>query len=590
MCYGIRMNKFKPLIGVLIFSISTSAFAVTPADERIAIEKQSQIESFTKAQLEQEKRLKRRRQLEKPGAKIEIAEPEEIKDIIEPTASFMINEIVLTGANTLSKRRKRKLIEPYINQELNINDINHLMRDVTNFYMKKGFVTTRAYIPKQNLNDGTLELIVIEGFLEDIVLGDNSLRNRLAIATAFPGFKSKILNLRDIEQGLDQINRLSSNNATMKLYPGEMQGGSKLVVKNQPHDLCRVYVGYDNSGQKSTGTYKKRITLQNDNLLGLNDNITLSYNKDAVDKDWDRNSSVVSGNVSIPYGYWTVSYSYNESDYLTKINGVVSKFESTGDTETNTVRVDRVLYRDKNSKFSAHTALVLKEILNYIEDVKINSSSRRLSVLNIGISYLLRAMKSVFTAGFSYFKGLNSFNAKTDPDVMNQIDPKAQFEKFEADLSWYRPWMWKNRQWSFRTTAHGQYSNHSLYSSEQINIGDKYSVRGYKERFLQGNSGFYLRNELLFPLPKFRNKLLNKLTNNLSPFVGFDAGFARNDAGLSSRSNEKEAWMTGWCVGTRYNDNGFLSFDVTYSQALKSPDFLDEKSHEIYFSVSLKVW
>ncbi len=42
----------------------------------------------------------------------------------------------------------------------------------------------------------------------------------MSLKTAIIGAEGKPLNLRDLEQALDQINKLQSNNATMNIYPG----------------------------------------------------------------------------------------------------------------------------------------------------------------------------------------------------------------------------------------------------------------------------------------------------------------------------------------------------------------------------------
>jgi hemolysin activation/secretion protein len=70
---------------------------------------------------------------------------------------------------------------------------------------------------------------------------------------AFPGKVGEALNLREVEQLVDQLNRLPSKQAQMELTPGTQIGGSEVVVKNTPQKPWRASLSRNNDGQKSTG-------------------------------------------------------------------------------------------------------------------------------------------------------------------------------------------------------------------------------------------------------------------------------------------------------------------------------------------------
>ncbi|MDV0916573.1 POTRA domain-containing protein, partial [Enterobacter asburiae] len=70
-----------------------------------------------------------------------------------------------------------------------------------------GYITSRAFLTEQDLSGGQLNIVVLEGRLEAIRLEGETPR---MLKMAFPGRVGGILNLRDIEQGMEQINRLRS--------------------------------------------------------------------------------------------------------------------------------------------------------------------------------------------------------------------------------------------------------------------------------------------------------------------------------------------------------------------------------------------
>lgn len=89
---------------------------------------------------------------------------------------------------------------------------------MTNAYIKGGYITSRAFVNPNPPEEGVLEILVIEGTVEKIIINDGKAKGQEF--TAFPGLTGGPLNLRDIDQGLDQLNRLPSNNTVMQIEPG----------------------------------------------------------------------------------------------------------------------------------------------------------------------------------------------------------------------------------------------------------------------------------------------------------------------------------------------------------------------------------
>lgn len=122
------------------------------------------------------------------------------------------------------------------------------MRDVTQDYLS----TSRAWLQEQDISGGTLVIAVTEGEVETVTLEGHE---ENAIRMAFPRTEGRVLNLRDTEQGLEQLNRLNSRPLTVDILPGSREGFSRvtLVPVSQRFPVS-LDVGADNRGQKSTGS------------------------------------------------------------------------------------------------------------------------------------------------------------------------------------------------------------------------------------------------------------------------------------------------------------------------------------------------
>ena len=219
---------------------------------------------------------------------------EELKDLpgkaaapVAPTAPadtrcFPIKSVDLQGADSLSAGERERLLKPYIGQCLGVPQLNELLKVITDRYIEKGLVTSRAYLPQQDLSTGNLKVLVVEGKLEGLKGADGSGLSDRELAMSFPGKQGELLNLREIEQMVDQLNRLPSNQAQMELAPGKEVGGSEVLVKNNPQKPWRAGLSRSNDGQKTTGEQQVGATFDWDSPLGLADQFSLRGGHDIV--------------------------------------------------------------------------------------------------------------------------------------------------------------------------------------------------------------------------------------------------------------------------------------------------------------------
>jgi hemolysin activation/secretion protein len=196
---------------------------------------------------------------------------------------------------------------------MTLPDIRERVRDVTQDYLSRGFITSRAWLPEQDISGGTLVIAVTEGKVEAVTLEGHE---ENAIRMAFPRTEGRVLNLRDAEQGLEQLNRLNSRPLTVDILPGSREGFSRvtLVPVSQRFPVS-LDVGADNSGQKSTGSGQLNARLTADNPLSLADQWTLAAGRDS-EFHHDRRSRNIQAGVSVPYGYWLFSAQYAWSDFI----------------------------------------------------------------------------------------------------------------------------------------------------------------------------------------------------------------------------------------------------------------------------------
>jgi hemolysin activation/secretion protein len=488
---------------------------------------------------------------------------------------FLIKTIELTGADTLSVGERERLLAPYIGQCLGVAQLNALLKIITERYIEKGLVTSRAYLPQQDLSSGTLKVQVVEGRLEGLKGADDSGFSERQLAQVFPGRQGALLNLREIEQMVDQLNRLPSNQAQMELAPGKEVGGSEVLVKNTPQKPWRTGLSYGNDGQRSTGRQQAGTSFDWDNPLGLSDQLSLRAGHDVV-SDTTKNSRNAMLNYNLPFGWWNLTYSYNESEYrsLAQANGF--SFKQSGDSQNHQLRLERVIYRDAVSKTSLSSGVSYLNTHNYIEDSKLALSSNRISEAQFGINHGRRIGGAFLNIDLGMQDGIGAFDAQSNRDV-KAGQPDARYRKYTATLSYLQPFKLWDESFNFSSLMTGQHSEDVLFSPQRTSLGGLSSIRGYQDQSLTGDSGGYWRNDLRWTRPVTWN-WMHTVFAEYGSSIGYDQGVISH-----GRYNpDQHGRMTSDALEL-FARGPNVAATVTFAHSLERPDAITEREAPIYF-------
>ncbi|MFG6654202.1 ShlB/FhaC/HecB family hemolysin secretion/activation protein [Scandinavium sp. M-37] len=551
------MKALYPVWILLLLSQTASAALLSPAD-RDSIEQQQQ--QLLRQNQQQRDALEQVQPLPKPTTP---ATPGVLKG-----PCFTIQRIVLDGATLIDERQQQKLFAPWQGECLDMARINEITNSVSDWYISRGYITSRAFLTEQDLRSGELHLFVLEGRLEKIRM-DNAPARELAMT--FPGLEGKILNLRDIEQGMEQINRTRTTPVQIEILPGTQQGWSVVHLTATPEFPLSGAVSFDNSGQKSTGVGQINGSLTGNNLLGLADSWFVSGGRSSAFSN-SKDAQNVAAGVSIPYGYSLLDYSYSWNNYLSTIDNNGYLWRSSGDTETHRVNLSHVLFRNGDIKTGVSVGLSHRINRNYLDDVLLQSSSRKLTSLLFGLNHTQKILGGVATFNPTFSRGMPWFDAQSDGNQNGDL-PKAEFRKWSLNGSYQRPVA--NDLW-WLASVYGQWTPDRLYGSERMTIGGESSVRGFKEQSISGDNGAYWRNELnytLFTLP---------VIGQVSTLVALDGGWLHSDK-LDSYAGGT-LWGTAAGLSTA---NRWVSTSFTVGLPLVYPDWLGPDHVSVYYRVAV---
>ena len=526
----------------------------------------------------------------------------EKQEISVDKVKFHISQINLEdNEKLLNEIEKEKILGKYLDRDLGSTDITNLITDLTNRLIEKGYVTSTASLSENNnLNSETLNLKIISGKIEKIILNEDDSLDKLKKYFLVSTKEEKVLNVRDLDTTTENFNYLEANNMTMEIIPSDKENYSIIKLKNEMKDKFTISLLTNNYGEDNqNGIWRGGTSINIDSPLGIGDRVYFSYmtvHKKKADRSWKRTTESLKPGEILPIGpkgydpakdtlpykreldLYNFRYTMKFRDYTLSLGSSRSENISSFYTPTTvydmetmssnfSINLDKILWRNQKSKLSLGVGLKRKHNKSYIEDTLL--SDRILTIGDISLNGTTAFYGGIFGITLDYERGLRALGASNTP--------KAEFKKYSLNLNYYKP-LTKKLVYRFNTlTSH---SKDVLYASEKQSIGGVGSVPGYHRRGnIMGDRAIEIENELSYKI------IDSEKMGRLSPYISYSYGTVRNNKNPSVYG---KGYVSGASIGLRYSMK-YLDIDLAYAKALSHSSYIKPRDREIYFSTSLKI-
>lgn len=490
--------------------------------------------------------------------------------------SFYIKQIQLDGVpkelsflNKIARKHEQK--------HVTVSDITNIRNAFQRKLLDKGYVTSQVYIPEQNLNAGTLQFMVIPGRVEDIRYSDSSAHGPWR--TAFPVRPGDILNIRDVEQGLEQMKRVSSQSVTMKLLPGTSVGTSIIELSIKQDKPVHGSISFDNSGLESTGVYQGSFTSSFDQVFRANDTFTMSLSGDLSGSGSIKGTRAASLNYVIPHGKDTFSLSFSKSRYHQTIQSNPYDFTYSGKSTTMKAKWNHVWSRTQREKRAFDISISTRHNHRFINDMEIPVQALRTTSMEFGVSNRKYIGNATLYSRLGFQWGIGALGAQPEHKASVVMGgPTSRYHMWLVDVDYRKPFIMGHRPASFTSSFHGQWvqGGKRVYSVDTINIGNRYSIYGFDGEYtLMGDSGWYVRNEVSSVIPRL----------NTEVYLGLDVGavYGKSTEALVGKT------IAGTALGVRGNYASGLLFDAFVSTPLYKPQGYHTKKFYSGFTVGYRL-
>ena len=487
--------------------------------------------------------------------------------------NIVVDRFEFEGNTAISSEELAAVTAPFTKKPISFAELFQARAAVTDLYLKRGYITSGALIPPQQLQGGVVKIQVIEGGLEAInVRGTQRLnpeyvRSRLRIATDKPLNRDRLLEALQ----LLQLNPLIQN-ISAELAAGTEPGANLLDVQVTEAKTFNVQIGLDNNRAPSVGTFRRRVQINQANLFGLGDGLNLGY-------------SNTDGSNSIDLGYTlpinprngTLRFSYG----ITKSNVVEPPFDRI-DIRSNSNYYELSLRQPLLQTPSQELALGLTatrqetdtSVLEIPFPLSAGADDRgrtRISALRFFQEWTKRTSREVIAARSQFSVGLDVLNA-----TINKEAPDSRFFSWRGQAQWVRLLA---PETLLLLRADVQLADRTLVPLEQFGLGGQESVRGYRQDILLQDNGALASAEVRIPIVRIPqwNALLQ-----VAPFLDFGSAWTS-----SGNQNPDPNILVSTGVGLQLQLGDRLSVRLDYGIPLVSVSSRKRSWQEngFYFSI-----
>ena len=529
------MKKFTSIILgsiTILATYSTASAQVTPQGVV------GQLGTVQQQDLDSAKRLEQERQgirdfqnyKENKVKKVQGIKKEEKKPVTQKakiseykTKGVYVEKFEVEPSEILTPDEIDTITIDYEKTNVTVAKLNEMIDRINEFYLDKGFVTARAYLPEQTIENGVIKICLLEGKVGNVTIEGNHWTKSSHIKNRLDMNEGEIFNVQKLEENMLIYNRY--NDGIMlkgDLNPGEKDGTTDVTIKAEEKAPYHVTAVADNSGRKTIGKNRAGLIAAHDSLFGYRDKLTAGVyaNRYSITPFIDYNIPVnrYDGRIG-------VSFSHNEAEIG---HGAYKDFNIESRSQNYSVYYTQPIIRELHRELNSTTSFTYKRAITSFDGYDLYED--KIPELKTGLNFRYDTDSGVWYLGQSV-----SYAA---PWFQNRID----YWKFEGNIM---------RLHDFGHRFLGYFRGNYQYVpqdiipvADQMSAGGFGTVRGYSQGLLTAKSGYQLGAEIYFPIAPEKLKIGDKVYRTdeyVRPFVFTDYAalypYKGNGAGAESFNN-----------------------------------------------------
>jgi len=495
-------------------------------------------------------------------------------DVSVPKASAKENGVRIqfegfrfTGNTVFTNDELSIMLSPFIGLEMNLEEMNLIIKNITKSYRSKGYFLATAVIPPQTIKKGEpITVEILEGNLSEIEITTEAEKSRVP-KSLLDSYARRVSIGKPVEdKSLSSLamfaNDLPGMTARIVLEPGAERGSSRAQLKMTEGKPYGFYIDTDNYGNYSTGYYRAGLGLELYSPLKLGDHF-----KFRAQSSSEGDTVNLKAGYSVPISHYAtrIGFDYQWVEY--ELGRDFESLDANGKAEGYILSLEQPLVRNRSLIMDVTLSGELTRLDDRIRTLDI-SNKRHTTTVNLGFSGIVM---DTFIAGAAtklsakITRGDLEFDddaARSNDQGSGGLNTDGLYHKFTLSLS--RNQLITNRI-SLYLGGYGQISDKNLDTSEQLYIGGPTAVRAYPVGEASADEGYVVTAEIRYLLGT-----ASKLPGNFQLIAFFDDGRARIDHDPVVKGSDNRRHLAG--LGAGFNWFEYDNFSVKTSIAWRTTD------------------
>ena len=497
-----------------------------------------------------------------------------------------VKRFVVEGNNPLDAAETEALLRPHLGRHDSLNTLEAAATRLQEAIRDRGYSFHRVIVPAQQPTGGELRLRILPFMLDQVRVTGNQHFTDENILRSVPGLKpGRAPNIGLLSQQISLANEHPSKRLTLQIKEGTKAEAVDADVRVADVEPSQFFVGLtggtrdvDNSLNRNTGYTRLTLGYQNSNLFNRDHTLTLAY---TTSPEYISGVTQVGAFYTLPlYGYNTLlSTYYTHSDVNSGTIGLGGQsFDVSGSGTFYGVKATYLLPRWGDIVHNVAIAADQRYFKSNVTAAGVPLPASTVGSLPITLRYAGRVEKDAAAMAAYVEYAVNVKAGRANNDAAYALARPAVAGGRAADTDWsalrygFDGTYTLGSQWSFTGRFRGQYADEPLIPGEQLGIAGAAAVRGFREREVTGDKGYYTNLEVLGPAIAF----------DIAPLVFYDFGYRSLVTPVPGTSQQDHISSAGAGFRWRWQK---LDLNVTYAHVLNGVAGGTTRDHDkLHFS------
>ena len=421
------------------------------------------------------------------------------------TKGVYVNSIEVAPSEILTKDEINKLVQPLVGRNVFIEDIQKVIDSINNLYAEKGFVTARAFLPEQTVENGNIYIALIESKIGSITVQQNKWTKDGYITRRLPEKEGQLFDIVELEKDVLDFNRYNEGvRLSANLKAGEKPGTTDIEVVADENFPFHVMGIMDNAGRYNTGSIRGGAMLYADSLFGHRDRMSLGsyFSKGAQSPFADYNFPInkKDGRIGFTYSSTFAKIKYGDLVPL-KIGSNAYQYS---------LYYSQPIVRKPGFELKTYTAANYKRARTYSDIGVLDDwigGSDNVTSLEVALQMRKDTKYGIWYLNQDAYYAIPIFNSQRDNNYFKYSGSLVRLHDFSHGFIG-----------QLRSNYQIVPGDKSIPYLDQMQTGGLATVRGYSEGLMIGKNGYFISGELMFPI--MPREITSPRSGEKIPFIG----------------------------------------------------------------------